>query len=773
MFAGSPKGLPINPARMPDVSVFSKTTDGFPMRIRPASLAAGLLLASVGCQSPWLSSGLNPFRKDEPAVQTAIPKPARSPQNLAGTQPPTVAKPEAPTGSLHAADQQRLQDFLARGNRALSDGQFELAKIEYESALGIDAASVSAHHMLGRVGDQTRNFDYAEYHYLQALSGAPNNADLLTDLGYSLFQQGRLPEAKNYLQQAITLQPNHRMAAVNMAAVTFWSGDRNGAVAWLRKVGSSEDQVQQTLAMIAQKPPEKSLPTGTTRLAGFNETDIGAPNLSFDQIQQQMNLAREQSIRERASRDRAEKLAQQELQHYRDQYLNRQAASGFADDQLNNQMRQIDQDHRQSRQAQSGFAQPDLVPPSREGGSPPQWNPAGQMAPQPPATHQSWATNPAGVPGAHPLSPVPGFGSGTSTANAWNTAPGPLFQDQALGGPAQPLQPPAFHGAAPVGQPLPAWQPQSGVSPGQGTPAAPHFMNQRQPDGYGPSSGSWQSQGVIHSDGTAPAFNKQNWAAPPGAAPIQPMRYEELPPPGQAPAGYGSSADTVRQSMQLGLSSGPGSLFQWQDSTQPAAYPSNAGEWSSQAYPASSVPAAMPAQQAWPAGQEAGSPTRAGIWVPGQPGTASQPALPPPAVPPSTDFRSAAPTQPAIDNQNPDRWRVMPSAAGSARSPSTGLVPSPTWDYQSNQSRNAPAMYSQPAALNSAWQTGGAMSSPTLQSGFAQPAFHQDASQTAPHLLNQPRQYTAGPEQPGVTNRFTNAPPGMNPMLQGAGQPGR
>lgn len=82
-------------------------------------------------------------------------------------------------------------------------------------------------------------------------------------------------------------------------------------------------------------------------------------------------------------------------------------------------------------------------------------------------------------------------------------------------------------------------------------------------------------------------------------------------------------------------------------------------------------------------------------------------------------------------------------------------------------------MYSQPAALNNAWQTGGKLSSPTLQSGFAQPAFNQDASQVAPHLLNQPRQYSAGPEQPGVTNRFSNAPPGMNPLLQGAGQPGR
>ena len=372
------------------------------MRKLPPFVAPGLCLLLVGCQTPLFSDGL--FSSLTPN-KTLTQKSSDANSSVSATKPRVGARgwrgasaraaeneAQAPATGLNNVSQ--LREFLARGNDAMQKGLLDDARIQYEMVLSLEPHHATAHHMLGRISDLSRRFDEAERHYLEALSANREDGYLLSDLGYSYLQQGRLDEARQYLTQAITREPDLPIAKVNLAAVYAYGGDQRGALAWLRQVGS-EQLAQETLASITSKPAPWVMNGSAEALANSQENytinkdgevlDVNGNTLnSFEDVKKSMGDIREQQLRARMARE--QRLAFQEEQRINQAMgqsgaFNVREGASNSDANLNSQMQAIEQ--ASSTDPKRGLnSRPIYVGPPAQNGGQSQGNVQGQYQPQ-------------------------------------------------------------------------------------------------------------------------------------------------------------------------------------------------------------------------------------------------------------------------------------------------------------------------------------------------------------------------------------------------------
>lgn len=369
----------------------------------PPLIAISLSFLLAGCQTPLFSDGL--FSSLNPRkTLTARKSSSDADRSVSATKPriggrgwrnaaSQAAEQESQAQIVSLNNVERLREFLARGNAAMQTGQYDNARIQYETILSLEPQHATAHHMLGRINDMSRKFDEAERHYLAALSANREDGYLLSDLGYSYLQQGRLNEAKKYLTQAITREPDLAVAKVNLAAVYAYGGDHRGALAWLREVGS-EQQAQETLASITSKPAPWIVNGAAGALADSTEKysinkdgqvldASGEPLTTWEEVHAAMKEIRQQGNQTRRY--------EQQLQEFRErERINRAMAqqSGYdhsaavtnQDANLNSQMQAISQTSGSGRQSQLNSRPIYIDPPGQETG-PTQGNAPGQYAP--------------------------------------------------------------------------------------------------------------------------------------------------------------------------------------------------------------------------------------------------------------------------------------------------------------------------------------------------------------------------------------------------------
>jgi len=80
-------------------------------------------------------------------------------------------------------------------------------------ALNEDAA---LHNGLAYCLSKTGNLDAGEYHNRRACALKPGNADYINDLGYALWEEHNLEEAREYFEQALKINPDHELARNNL-----------------------------------------------------------------------------------------------------------------------------------------------------------------------------------------------------------------------------------------------------------------------------------------------------------------------------------------------------------------------------------------------------------------------------------------------------------------------------------------------------------------------------------------------------------------------------
>jgi len=109
-------------------------------------------------------------------------------------------------------------------------GRLGEAALLYEAALSIDAANVTALHMLGAVRIQEGRFEDAIRLISEALSHAPDDPDALNDLGFACENANRVEDASAHYKHALAVRPNDAHTLFRLGAVELASGHPADAV---------------------------------------------------------------------------------------------------------------------------------------------------------------------------------------------------------------------------------------------------------------------------------------------------------------------------------------------------------------------------------------------------------------------------------------------------------------------------------------------------------------------------------------------------------------
>jgi len=525
-------------------------------------LAAAFLLVPIGCQSPLRPSqtaDLKPRKSllGERFDENAAREKSRARQlrtensemvaSAGSTQPPAETASQSaieqagfrrdaqagqPASSQPAtrSEQSQLPEAVAQhireGSQAMARQDWANATTHYEAILSTDPRNPLAHQMLGRIGDQTQRFESAEYHYLRALSERPQDPNLLSDLGYSYLQQGRLPDAKRFLLKSLSIDANHQMAKANLAAVEAYSGNVDAALALLKQI-SSEQEAHQTLHELLNRPaPAQKRDQQLLSQQG--------ENLS---IGEQMRIARDSGRAERSRREALEALEMR--QRVRQAMavggpLNKMG-QGLADEEIGDIIAQL-----QNEDRQTGPPQQPQYPPQQPAAGPQQSVPQPYANPQQFANQQQfgagsqYAAGPQSPAAQHfggpaqtePSYGMPQFGAPPQQPDLYGTQSqnqSPLPGQNPIAPYMQP-QAPQFGAAASgpqnYGVPGPQQAPMhSRQQPGQYPPAGNQQANNYQANNYQPSN-------------QQPGDSSQWNGAPPGFNPMQnfnPSRSELLP----------------------------------------------------------------------------------------------------------------------------------------------------------------------------------------------------------------------------------------------------
>lgn len=703
---------------------------------------AAILLAVVGCQSPLFmnsfgssidnergdtskktsSTGFNPFSRKDPRQELR--------------------------------DRQTVDDFVARGRLAVSQNKLDNARLDFESALRIDKNNATAHQLMGQVGDLTGNFKEAETHYQQALKQRPNDPDLLSDIGYSYMQQSRFAEAKEKLERALEAYPNHRMANINIAAVTAYEGDMQRSMAYLMRVGT-EQEAQQIMDNLMRNAPQGR--GSQTQLVNNTRQDDSTPAMS--DLRTQMEAARREAteLRRRES-DREEMEMRQRMTRAFGPGGAIENDGRISDRNINKMMSDVDRKHHQDinqlgHDNQSPITRLDdqdrnldqyrPMPEYPNGIRMPDGRPAFIDPATGVVTPRDFNPNSNSNPGPGPA-PAPD-GNWNQNQNPWNQNQNPADWSY-RGQQENQRQFPNSNGQVVPNQPL--------EIPGR---MPPEDWNQRAPMGNGSNANQFNSNGqYVPNRGTTQNSAIQNWSQPSGVDP-RTMSNSTGQSSGvwsaanNGNAGFGQSnmksappeiGSEQMRAMQMGLAAGPGGLFPPDLLTPPSQQQQTVHRPETQGgqQPQSTYQPAMSGQQYWSgpqsfqqqpmqnqqsrqgmqnspvvsqnpfaengvAGQLSG-PNSNNLWQPDNINSGASSGAGNNQVSPME--HSSSQGKMATSN-----WNTMPTAQ-------PAQVPSATWNHETQLPHQQAGLRTTPAPMSADWQTG-ALSSPTTNSGFSQP----------------------------------------------------
>jgi Flp pilus assembly protein TadD len=129
---------------------------------------------------------------------------------------------------------------FAAGQLFESKGNLPEAILQYRKAVDLKPGFVLAYNRLGICLNKTGRFEDAERCFVQALEHGPDAAYLHNNLGFSRMLQKRWSEAADPLHQAVTLQPEFSRARVNLGMTLAHLGQEATAMAQFeRAVGTA------------------------------------------------------------------------------------------------------------------------------------------------------------------------------------------------------------------------------------------------------------------------------------------------------------------------------------------------------------------------------------------------------------------------------------------------------------------------------------------------------------------------------------------------------
>ncbi len=144
------------------------------------------------------------------------------------------------------------------GNMYESNGQYAKAMDYYSKALETESSNVAALSSLARLHDRQNNSDKSVEFYQRAIKVAPGQSSLHADLGSVHARIGQMATAKEEYQKAINLDPKNRSYRSSLAGIFVDEGQADKAEQELRQVdGPAMSNYQMAyLYMSRQNLPE-------------------------------------------------------------------------------------------------------------------------------------------------------------------------------------------------------------------------------------------------------------------------------------------------------------------------------------------------------------------------------------------------------------------------------------------------------------------------------------------------------------------------------------
>jgi len=168
-----------------------------------------------------------------------------------------------------------LAKNLDAGKAAFLDGRLSDARRAFQQVLDEDPRQSLAHHRLAIIADRNHDFPTADGHYQAACDADPNNANLLSDFGYSKLLRRDLEGSEVLLRKALALAPSNQHALNNLGLLQAKRGDYRGALATFRKVGSEAEAEKKIAVLFPQGHPGLPDRPDPARLANSQSTIPG------------------------------------------------------------------------------------------------------------------------------------------------------------------------------------------------------------------------------------------------------------------------------------------------------------------------------------------------------------------------------------------------------------------------------------------------------------------------------------------------------------------
>lgn len=120
--------------------------------------------------------------------------------------------------------------------RLLEQSQPVEARRMYQELIASKEKQQECRHRLAIMSVNEGKFDEADEHFRQAWAAGPPTANLLNDMGYTLYMEHRLPEAEKVLNDALAIDPKHQAATNHLAIVLGQQGRFDESLAMFRRV---------------------------------------------------------------------------------------------------------------------------------------------------------------------------------------------------------------------------------------------------------------------------------------------------------------------------------------------------------------------------------------------------------------------------------------------------------------------------------------------------------------------------------------------------------
>ncbi|WP_254509677.1 tetratricopeptide repeat protein [Anatilimnocola floriformis] len=154
----------------------------------------------------------------------------------------TVAKEEKIAKAKDAkVEENTVAMEIARGRNFEKGGQLDKARKVYEDLRKKHPENYVIAHRLGVVADSERRHGEAEQLFMFALERQPNDAQIINDLGYCYYLQGKLTQAEPYARRAVALQPANSRFRNNLGLVLGHMGNVKEALVEFRAAGNEAD----------------------------------------------------------------------------------------------------------------------------------------------------------------------------------------------------------------------------------------------------------------------------------------------------------------------------------------------------------------------------------------------------------------------------------------------------------------------------------------------------------------------------------------------------